>query len=154
MTRNDRSTALTYGAAIALVSGGYSLLSGIAGIEVRAGMGGPRMAIATSEWITILLGVVVLVHGVALLTPLASRLGNASGPSMIGYSVIMLSNQALLAGLLDGTALIGGAMGPSVGDSTMGPEAIPGMGPDAGMAALALLMLISGALVTRSDVSM
>lgn len=43
-----------------------------------------------------LLGTVVVVHGVVLLTPYADRLGSASGPLMIVYSLLMLLNQALV----------------------------------------------------------
>lgn len=44
----------------------------------------------------VVLGLVVVVHGVILLTPYTGRLGTASGPLMIGYSLLMLLNQALV----------------------------------------------------------
>lgn len=80
-------TTRQYGAAIALVSGLYSLLSATVGSGMMGSNSGLLMG---------LLGVVVVVHGVVLLTPYASRLGNASGPLMIGYSLLMLLNQLLV----------------------------------------------------------
>lgn len=125
-----------YGAAIGVVSGGYSLWS--ASVATAMGAGG---------WLMALLGVVVLVHGVLLLTDAADRIGDASGPLMIAYSVLMLLNQALLgSGLMDGMGMMdgGGTMGGTGMDGTMA-----GMGWDPGMVALATLMLVSGAIMSR-----
>jgi hypothetical protein len=158
MNGDSGSTARAYGAAIALVSGGYSLLSATTGMGVRMGMGteaGMGMATTATGWVMALLGIVVIGHGIVLLTPLAARLGNASGPLMIGYSVLMVLNQ-----VLQGTALLGGVgttsgmTGASMGDSTMGGTMTAGMGWDAGMVALAVLMFVSGVLMTRTDTSM
>lgn len=55
-----------------------------------------------SSWLMLLVGAVVVVHGVVLFTDYAGKLGRASGPLMIVYAVVMLLNQALLGtGLLD-----------------------------------------------------
>ncbi len=102
-----------YGAAIAIVSGIYSVASGLAGSAMAMPMGGSVMVV---------IGVVVIVHGVVVLTPLAARLGNASGPLMIVWAAVMLVNQ-LFAGM---------------------------MSWDGGMVALAALMLASGAIMSRS----
>ncbi|MFW5934346.1 MAG: hypothetical protein ACOCQL_00680 [Halolamina sp.] len=124
-----------YGAAIGVVSAGYSLWSA-----------STATAMGSSGWLMALLGVVVLVHGVLLLTDYADRLGDASGPLMIGYSVLMLLNQALV-----GTGMTGGRGGMNGGmdGGTMGGTT-DGMGWDAGMVALVILMLISGAIMTQA----
>lgn len=128
------SNTRLYGAAISVVSGLYSLWSA------------SMMSRMVSGWLMGALGVVVLVHGAVLLTDYADRLGDASGPLMIVYAVVMLLNQALLAtGMLDD----GSGMGMSSG---MGGSTITaGMGWDAGMVALALLMLGSGLIMTRDE---
>lgn len=53
-----------YGSLIALVSGGYS---------VYQSMTGPAMT--GSAWLMLVLGLLVIVHGVVLLTPAVNRLG-------------------------------------------------------------------------------
>lgn len=106
------STMRLYGAAIALASGVYS---------VGASMGGP-MGMA-ADWLMLAIGLLVVVHGAVLLTPLAEVLGRVSGPLMGLWAVVMLANQALAGG--------------------MGPMRI-----DGGMVALALLMLVSGLIMT------
>jgi len=124
-----------YGAAIGVVSGGYSLWSA-----------STATAMGTGGWLMALLGVVVLVHGVVLLTDYADRLGDASGPLMIGYSVLMLLNQALV-----GTGMTGGmgsGMNGGMGGGSMSGTA-GSMGWDAGMVALAVLMLLSGVIMTQ-----
>lgn len=139
-------TTRQYGAAIALVSGLYSLLSAT----------GSGMMTSNSGLLMGLLGVVVVVHGVVLLTPYASHLGHASGLLMIGYSVLMLLNQVLVGvtgssnwgmrmnnGMKSG---MNGGMGTGMG-STM----TAGMGWDLGMVALAVLMLLSGVIMTNYD---
>ena len=129
------SNTRIYGAAIAFTSGIYSLWS--ASMTSR---------MVTSGWIMSVLGVVVLVHGAVLLTDYADRLGTASGPLMIVYSVVMLLNQGLLGtGMMDDGSGMGTSSG--MGGSTM----TAGMGWDAGMVALAMLMLVSGLIMTRGN---
>ncbi|WP_255198991.1 hypothetical protein [Halorarius litoreus] len=138
---NTNGTTRQYGAAIALVSGVYSLLSATGGTGMMGSNSGLLMA---------LLGVVVVVHGVVLLTPYADRLGNASGPLMIGYSLVMLLNQALVG--VTGSVNWGMGMGSGMeGGMTGGMESTmtAGMGWDLGMVALAVLMLISGVIMTN-----
>ncbi|MFB6268055.1 MAG: hypothetical protein ABEI31_10380 [Halodesulfurarchaeum sp.] len=119
--------ARRYGGVIAIVSGVYSLLRGSGGA-----MSGP-------DWVMLLLGVVVLVHGVVLFTPAVRRLGSVSGPLMIGYAVVMLANQAWMATMST----------PPMGDSMgMGGSAPMGPGYDLGMVAIAVIMLASGVLMT------
>ncbi len=140
-TMNTNGTTRQYGAAIALVSGVYSLLSATGGTGMMGSNSGLLMA---------LLGVVVVVHGVVLLTPYADRLGNASGPLMIGYSLVMLLNQALVG--VTGSVNWGMGMGSGMeGGMTGGMESTmtAGMGWDLGMVALAVLMLISGVIMTN-----
>ncbi|MDS0243810.1 MULTISPECIES: hypothetical protein [unclassified Haloferax] len=84
-TMNTTATTRQYGAAIALVSG--ALLAALGDNRQRDGSSNSGLLMA-------LLGVIV--HGVALLTPYTSRLGNASGPLMIGYLLVMLLNQELV----------------------------------------------------------
>jgi uncharacterized membrane protein len=64
---------------------------------------------------------------------------------MILYSILMLLNQALLGtGMLDTGS--GMAMDGGMGSSSMTTS----MGWDAGMVALAALMLVTGIIMTRS----
>ncbi|MDT3437541.1 hypothetical protein KZ498_22190 [Haloarcula sp. 1CSR25-25] len=140
---NTNGTTRQYGAAIALVSGVYSLLSATGGTGMMGSNSGLLMA---------LLGVVVVVHGVVLLTPYADRLGNASGPLMIGYSLVMLLNQALVGV----TGSVNWGMGSEMGSGMnggmsggMGSSMTAGMGWDLGMVALAVLMLISGVIMAN-----
>ncbi|MFC7130520.1 hypothetical protein [Haloferax chudinovii] len=140
-TMNTTATTRQYGAAIALVSGVYSLVSATGGTGMMGSNSGLLMA---------LLGVIVVVHGVVLLTPYANRLGKASGPLMIGYSIVMLLNQALVG--VTGSANWGMGMGSGMdGGMTggMGSTMTAGMGWDLGMVALAVLMLISGVIMTN-----
>lgn len=131
------SNTRMYGAAIALVSGVYSLWSAATVSEMDAG-----------AWIMLVLGIVVVVHGTLLPTDAGDRLGNANGPLMIGYGLLMLLNQALLGvGMLGDGMSMGDGMG--MGDGMAGSPLTAGMGWDAGMVALALLMLVSGAIMTR-----
>jgi hypothetical protein len=110
-----------YAAAIAVVSGIYSIASAF-------GDGTGSMPMGDS--IMLIVGVVVLLHGIVLLTAAAERLGRASGPLMILWSAIMLANQALAAITSSG--------------SMMGT-----MSWDAGMVAIAILMLASGLIMGR-----
>lgn len=136
------SNTRLYGASIALASGLYSLWS--ASMTSRTGLG---------SWVMGVLGVVVLVHGAALLTNYADRLGGASGPLMVLYAVVMLLNQALLgSGLMaDGGGLMADGTGMGSSGGMSGPAMAAGMGWDAGMVALALLMLASGVIMTRTS---
>jgi hypothetical protein len=143
------STTRQYGAAIALVSGLYSLIS-------AAGGGG--MMGTNSGWFMLLLGIVVVIHGVILLTPYAGRLGAASGPLMIGYSLLMLLNQALVGTTGSMNWGMGGGMGGGMGSGMnggmsggMGSTMTAGMTWDLGMVALAVLMLVSGVIMTNAD---
>lgn len=136
------STMRLYGASIGVVSGVYSLFQATTG----AGMSG-------SAWFMAVLGAVVLVHGVVLVTPVASTLGRASGPLMIGYSVLMLLNQVWLASSF-GDGMGGGGMvdSGSMNDGMQsGMDAASTMGADAGMVAIAVLMLASGIIMTRRE---
>ena len=133
------STPRLYASAIAIVSGAYSLV-GAAGME-ELGLGGVVMLV---------LGVVVLVHGTLLLTPAASRLRRVSGPAMILWAALMLGNQALLA------TMPAWGMGSAFG-GTMGGAMDSAMSWDAGMTGMALLMLLSGLIMTfggRADRTM
>lgn len=113
--------ARLYGSVIAIVSGIYSIVSAIAG-----GMG----SMAASASAMLVVGGVVLVHGLALVTPLADRIGRASGPLMILWAAIMLGNQGLAAA--------------TSSESMMGE-----MTWDGGMVAIAVLMLASGLIMSR-----
>lgn len=122
------STMRLYGGSIAVISGGYSLYLSTTGM----GMNAPA-------WLMFALGLIVIVHGIALFTPAGERLGVGSGIAMLVYSVLMLANQGWMV-----------VMGPTMG---MGDDMMTGtMGWDPGMVAIALLMLISGLIMTvRSD---
>ena len=109
--------ARLYAAAIAMASGIYSVGSAITG---DMGM------LPIGDSVMLVIGVVVIAHGIVLLTPLAERLGTASGPLMIVWAVIMLANQLVAA----------------MSSSMM-------VSWDAGMIALAALMLASGVIMSR-----
>lgn len=132
-----------YGASIAIVSGVYSLLSATTGSSMMG---------STSGVLMVVLGVVVVVHGVILLTPSANRLGSASGPLMIGYSVLMLLNQALVGVTGSSDWGMGSGMDGSMGggmNGGMGSGLTAGMAWDLGMVALAVLMLLSGVIMSQ-----
>jgi hypothetical protein len=150
----DDSTSLStmrlYGAAIAIVSGLYSAYLSVSGMQM-----------STGAWFMLALGVVVIVHGIVLLTPLAVRLGTASGSLMLGYAGLMLLNQLRLAagwtmsgtGGMDDGGMDGmdgmGSSGGGMGMDGMEPIADAGMmGADAGMVAIAVIMLLSGLIMT------
>ena len=135
------STTRQYGATIAIVSGLYSLISVT---------GGDGMMGTNSGWLMLLLGIVVVVHGVVLLTPYSSRLGAASGPLMIAYSLLMLLNQALVGTTGSMNWGMGGGMGMGTGmNGGMGSTMTAGIAWDLGMVALAVLMLVSGVIMTN-----
>lgn len=127
------SNTRLYGAAIAITSGLYSLWS--ASMASRP---------TTSSWLMSLLGVIVIVHGGVLLTDYANRLGGTGGPLMIVYALVMLLNQALL-----GTRMMDDGSGMGMGGGMGGSGMTTGMGWDAGMAVLAVLMLVSGLIMLR-----
>lgn len=111
-----------YAASIALVSGAYSIVSALTGIApMMDGMG-------LAAWLMLLIGVVVVIHGVVLLTPAAAVLRGSSGPLMVVWAFVMLGIQAVAAVRMDGM--------------------MRGMEVDFGMIALAVLMLTSGAIMT------
>jgi hypothetical protein len=118
------TTTRLYGSAIAIVSGLYAIYLSTTG-----------MAMTGSAWFMLALGIVVFVHGALLLTPVARRMGSASGPLMIAYAVLMLAHQAWLAW-----------MRPEPGPMPMDR----GMGWDVGMVAIALLMLVSGLIMASA----
>lgn len=119
-----------YASSIAVVSGIYSAGAG------AVAMGSMPMGIGVSGWIMLTVGGVVLVHGIVLLTPAARRIARLSGPLMVLWAAIMLANQALAATVPSWT------MGrPMTGAGSMGW--------DAGMVAIAILMLISGLIMSR-----
>lgn len=139
----NRSTTQQYGATIAIVSGLYSLISVT---------GGDGMMGTNSGWLMLLLGTVVVVHGVVLLTPYSSYLGAASGPLMIGYSLLMLLNQTLVGTTGSMNWGMGGGMGMGSGmNGGTGSTMTAGMAWDLGMVALAVLMLVSGIIMTNAN---
>ena len=112
-----------YATAIAVVSGLYSIASAL---------GDSMGSMPMSGSIMLLVGIVVLLHGMVLLSPAAERLGRASGPLMVLWAAIMLGNQALAAMTSSG--------------SMMGA-----MSWDGGMVAIAALMLASGLIMMRRE---
>lgn len=135
-----------YGSAIAVVSGIYSVWMA----SLVRGTG--------TRWFMLLLGAVVIVHGLVLLTDLAGRIGSFSGPLMIGYAVLMLAAQAWMGmtprGPMDGGGATGGMGGGGgmAGATAGGGMETATMGADPGMVAIAVLMLLSGAIMTiRSE---
>jgi len=158
------STTRQYGAAIAITSGVYSLVSatvggamtGTGGAMGSGGMMGSGGTMGTTGlgiagWLMLAIGVVVVVHGVVLLTPAADRLGSASGPLMIAYSLVMLLLQALGGAGITRMGMTGGTNGGAGTMGGMGSTATVGMGWDLGMVALAALMLFSGVVMTTRD---
>ena len=137
------STMRLYGASVALVSGGYSLY------QATTGMAMSGMGASGSAWFMAALGVVVLVHGAVLLTPAATALGRASGPLMVVYSVLMLVNQAWLATTGRGGMMNGSTMNDVSMSDGMQSGMDAAMGADAGMVAIAVLMLASGVIMTQ-----
>lgn len=133
----DSATRL-YASSIAIVSGLYSIGSA-AGMMMSTPMM-TDMALGIGGWIMLGLGIIVLVHGSVLLTPAADRLGRRSGPLMVLWAIIMLLNQGL-SGALTGWGTSGSRMG--------GSAMTTGMGWDAGMVAIAVLMLASGFIMSR-----
>ena len=115
-----------YAASIAIVSGGYSIGSSRLGV-----IGGMPMvdgvAMTAADWVMLTVGLVVLVHGIVLLTPAAMALRPLSGPLMLVWALVMLANQGLV--MVRTEHMMGG------------------MDVDPGMIALAVLMLASGLIM-------
>ncbi len=135
-TRAGVSTMRLYGGLIALASGGYAVYRSLAPMELSG-----------SAWFMLVLGGVVIVHGVVLFTPAAGRLSGVSGWLMMGYAVLMLAQQTWLGmgmgGGMDGMGGMGGMNGAVA------------MSWDLGMVVLALLMLASGVVMAaRRDGTM
>lgn len=129
--------ARLYGGVIAVVSGLYSLWLSSTGMAFDAA--GTLMAI---------LGLVVLLHGVALFV-VPDRLGDASGPLMVVWAVLMLLNQVWMA-TMTGPGTMDGGMGMNGGmDSGMG--VVGGMGWNVGMLAIAVIMLASGVIMWTAE---
>lgn len=129
---NERDTTRWYGSLIAIVSGVYAIGMATWG----AGMG-------TGDWFSLILGVVVLAHGVALVGRLSSGLDAASGVLMIVYAVLMVLAQGW-AVTMGGRGMSGGAMGGQM----MGTMGWSTMAWDPGMTAIAIVMLGSGLIMT------
>ncbi|MFB6197920.1 MAG: hypothetical protein ABEI52_06585 [Halobacteriaceae archaeon] len=147
--RISLSTMRLYGSAIAIVSGTYSILSGSFGIGmVEGGMMGMTPS-GGAGMVMVLVGIIVLVHGIVLLTPLAQLIRAASGPLMLAYAILMLLIQAWV-----GLSMNAG-MGPDnemMSGSRMIAPITADMGLNIGMVAIAILMFISGLIMTvRSE---
>lgn len=127
-----------YGSSIAIVSGLYSI--GSAGGTMMSAPMMPGAALGIGGWIMLVLGIIVLVHGFAFLTPAADSIGRRSGPLMVLWALTMLLNQGLSAAIagwgMSGSQMIGGSMRP-------------GASWDPGMVAIAVLMLVSGLIMSR-----
>ncbi|MFB6254784.1 MAG: hypothetical protein ABEI06_09245 [Halobacteriaceae archaeon] len=124
-----------YGSSIAIMSGLYSLWGAWASPQI-----------SPSGWIMILLGVIVIIHGIILLSGASDYLSGLSGPLMIGYAIIMLLLQVISGSMMETNTEMNPVM-----DGTM-PQAT--MGWDPGMVALAMLMLISGFIMLQSNEDM
>lgn len=116
-----------YASSIAIVSGVYAIGSVVLDLAAAPMMTDVTATLGIGGWIMLAIGVIVLVHGVLLLTPAADQMGRISGPLMILWAAIMLLDQWLLG----------------MTSSMMG------MGADAGMIAVAVLMLASGLIMIR-----
>ena len=110
-----------YASTIAIVSGSYSIASAVGAMGAMMPMG---------ESVMLLIGAVVLVHGIVLLTPAARRLGRLSGPLMVVWAAVMIGNE-LIAALTSGGAM-------------------RSVSWDGGMVSLAILMLASGVIMSRT----
>lgn len=111
-----------YGGSIAIVSGLYAVILSLTPAMMTMG-----------AWFMLVLGIIVLAHGILLVTPLVNRLETISGPLMLLYAALMLLHQAWL------------------GIRSMGTDEMMDTGAmmwDPGMVSLALLMLVSGLVMT------
>lgn len=138
----ELSATRLYASSIAIVSGTYSLVAAGGAIGQAPPMTGGLAALGIGGLVMLVVGLAVLFHGIALITPAAARIRRVSGPLMIFWALIMLGNQALLR------AMPGWGMGGSMGGPMGGSMASP-LGWDPGMVAIALLMLSSGLIMTR-----
>jgi hypothetical protein len=134
------SSTRLYASSIAIVSGLYAI-----GLATVAMMQAPMMTdvsatLGVGGWIMLAVGIVVLVHGIILPTPAVGVLGRRSGPLMVLWAAIMLLDQGLFA------AVPGWGMTEARGD--MDSPMTSGMGWDAGMVAIAVLMLVSGLIMS------
>lgn len=117
-------TTRRYASSIAIVSGLYAVWS-----VGSAMVGSPMMpegdaGVGIGTTVMGALGVAVLLHGIVLASPAADDIGIWSGPLMIAWGSLMLANQGL---------------------SAVTPAwSMAGIGWDAGMVALAALMMASG----------
>lgn len=141
----DVSTMRLYGGAVGVVSGTYSVWLSTVGMSMQR----------ASAWLMVLVGLVALVHGLALFAPVARSIGRASGPLMSAYAVVMLLLQGWMAITTPGSGMGGmdggmnGGMGDGMGGGMNGAmDAAMAVGADPGMVALALLMLFSGVVMT------
>ena len=109
------------------------------------------MDASLATWLMVAVGVVAAVHGVILLTPATARLGSTSGPLMIGYALVMILLQTVgtlgigMGGRMGG--MNGGMSGGTSAGMAGGMTGGMGTGWNAGMVALALLMLVSGLIM-------
>jgi len=136
------STTRLFASSIAIVSGLYAISSSAVAMMRAPMMTEVSAALGIGGWIMLGVGIMVLGHGIILLTPLAGFLARTSGPLMMLWAGIMLVDQALLAAL-PGWGIPGSRM-----DSGMSSSMTSGMGWDAGMVAIAVLMLASGLIMS------
>lgn len=122
------SNTRLYASAIALVSGVYSLTIGWSRMSDARMISQALGDLGLGGWIMLGIGLVVLIHGIALLTPLARSLARASGPLMVAWAVVMYLDQWLI----------------SIASSN---SMRPMMEADPGMLAIATLMLVSGVIM-------
>ncbi|MDQ4035760.1 MAG: hypothetical protein M3153_07500 [Chloroflexota bacterium] len=140
------STTRPYASSIAIVSGAYAVGSATVAMMRAPAMSELPAALSIGGWVMLAVGMAVLAHGIVLLTPRVNLLERASGPLMVLWAAIMLLNQGLLA------AVPGWGMTGALGD-TIGSPMTFGMGWDAGMVAIAILMLASGLIMNRHRMS-
>lgn len=108
-----------------LYASAIALVSG--SYSIGSAIAGGMAMTPMSDSVMLVVGIVVIAHGSLLLTPLAERLGRTSGLLMMVWAAIMLANQLL-------AATTSGSMMASW---------------DAGMVAVAVLMLVSGLIMSR-----
>ncbi|CAN5379061.1 hypothetical protein BH24CHL10_BH24CHL10_08850 [soil metagenome] len=135
------STTRQYGSAIAIVSGLYAIAMSAAAL-LGMSDAGAMDPLGIGGWVMLGVGVAALFHGILLLTPVAMGMGLVSGPLMLAWSGIMLGNQLLMATVAN-WGMAGSGMGDGM-DATMNVS----MDWDPGMVAIAILMLVSGLIMT------
>jgi hypothetical protein len=144
------SATTLYASSIAIVSGAYAISSPLVATMRAPTMTDLQDALGIGGWIMLGVGIVVLLHGVVLLTPASPRLHRSSGPLMLVWAAIMLVNQLLIA-VVPGFGMAGTRTGEMMSPLT------EGMSWDGGMVAIAILMLASGLIMTSrgsSDAAM